>query len=349
MELKRHGALLAVAASASWFAPAAAQTVTVVAPGNIPNIGNVTAGTSSTTEFRVSTAGAVTVVAGGGGGTRQTAGSVSNTISLTCSGGAGNASSPCNATNIIVRVTPTTTQTGRAQQLNGLQIAMGTAVLAANGAPTYNGEVVTFIIQPIGRGNTKTFRLGLDLPITGGFGAAGAASSSYRVDAGFTPNFTASGNGAAVATTRNGTLIGKTTDLSFGAILPLSGQTATISIDAATGGRSSNNPGAVLLRPGLATTQAAYTIRGEGGQMINVSVPPTFVMTGPGAPITVSLTSTADPGLVVGEDVGGLVTIPGSPGSSGLAALGVGGSFTVTGPHTPGGYSGNFNVVFMWN
>jgi hypothetical protein len=347
MGLKRFGALLAV--SASILATAVeAQTVSVTAPGNIPNIGNVTAAASGTTAFRVSTAGAVTVVPGGGG-TRQSVGTVVNTITLSCAGGAGNASSPCNANNVIVRVTPTTTQTGRAQQLKGLQIAMGTAVLAANGAPTYNGEVVTFTIQPIGRASTKTFRLGLDFPISGGFASSGAASSSYRVDAGFTPSFTASGNGAVVATTRNPTSISKISDLSFGAILPLSGQTGTISVDATNGNRASSNMAGVLLRPGLATTRAAYTIQGEGGQMIAVSVPPSFVMTGPGGSITVSLSSTADPGLVVGEDVGGMVTVPGSPGSAGTIGLGVGGSFMVTGPMTPGAYTGNFNVVFSWN
>lgn len=348
MELNKYGALLAVAASVLSTPPAPAQTVSVTAPGNIPNIGNVTAAASGITEFRVSTAGAVSVVPGGGG-TRQTAGNVANTITLGCSGGSGNSSNPCNSTNVIVRVTPTTTQLGRAQQVNGLQIAMGTAVLAANGAPTYNGEVVTFTIQPIGRGNTRTFRLGLDLPINGGFGLSGLASSSYRVDAGFTPNLTASGNGAARATTRNATLITKDTDLSFGAILPLTGQTGTISIDAANGNRASSNPGGVLLRPGLASTRATYTINSEGGQLIAVSVPPSFPMTGPGGSITVSLASTADPGLVVGEDVGGMVTVPGSLGTTGTTSLGVGGSFTVTGPMTPGQYQGNFNVVFMWN
>lgn len=345
---RKFGALVAVAAIVLSTAPVSAQTVSVIAPGNVPNLGNVTAAASGTTEFRVSTAGVVTVVPGGGG-SRQTAGTVDNTISLTCAGGPGNTKNPCNSSNVIVRVTPTTTQTGRAQQLNGLQIAMDTAVLAANGAPTYDGEVVTFSIQPIGRGNTKTFRLGLDLPITGGFALSGAASSSYRVDAGFAPGFTASGNGAAVATTRNATVVAKTSDLSFGAILPLTGQTGTISVDAITGSRASSNPGGVLLRPGLPTTRAAYTINGEGGQMIAVSVPPSFVMTGPGGSITVSLNSTADPGVVVGEDVGGMVTIPGSIGSAGMAGLGVGGNFTVTGPMTPGAYSGNFSVVFMWN
>lgn len=347
MGLRGYGALLAIAASIL-STPAYAQTVSVNAPGNIPNIGNVTAAASGTTEFRVSTSGVVTVVPGGGG-MRQSSGNVANTIGIACAGGSGSASSPCNANNVIVRVTPTTTQIGRAQQLNELQIAMDTALLAANGAPTYNGEVVTFTIQPIGRGNTKTFRLGLDLPISGGFAPSGTASSSYRVDAGFAPNFTASGNGAAVATTRNPTTITKISDLSFGAILPLSGQTGTISIDATNGNRASSNPAAVLLRPGLPATRAGYTIEGEGGQMVAVSISPTFLMTGPGGSITVTLTSTADPGLVVGDDVGGFVTTPGSPGSSGAADLGVGGSFTVTGPMTPGAYSGNFNVVFSWN
>ena len=320
--------------------PAVAQTVAITPPGNIPNIGNVTVGVSGPTDFRVATTGAVSVVPGGGGGTRQSGGNATNTITLTCSGGNNNNKNPCNATNVIVRVTPTTTQTGRAQPVNDLQIATG-------GAPTYNGQAVTFTIQPIGRGSSKTFRLGLDLPITGGFGASGSATSSYLIEAGFAPGFTAAATGFAVAATRNPTSIAKTSDLSFGAILPLNGQTSTVTIDATSGARS-GTPG-VLLRPGLPTTRATFNVSGEGGQMIAVSVPTSFTMTGPGTPITVNLVSTADPGLVVGGDAGGMITVPGSAGSPGTVTLGIGGSFSVTGPMTPGAYSGTINVVFTWN
>lgn len=342
---RRLGLMTLIAAICA--APAAAQTVAITAPGNIPNIGNVTAGVSGPTDFRVSTTGAVAPVAGGGGGTRQSGGAVANTITLTCSGGNNNAGSPCNASNVIVRVTPTTTQTGRAQQVNDLQIAMGTAVLAAGGAPTYNGQVVTFTIQPIGRGGTKTFRLGLDLPISGGFGSSGSATSSYSIQAGFAPSFTAAATGFAVATTRNGTSIGKTSDLSFGAILPLNGQTGTVKIDEVSGTRSGTT--GVLLRPGLPATRATFDVTGEGGQLISVSVPTSFTMTGPGTPITVNLVSTADPGMVVGGDAGGTITVGGSAGNSGTATLGIGGSFSVTGPMAPGAYSGTINVVFTWN
>ena len=327
--------------------PAFAQTVGITAQAGVGEVGNVTAAISGTTEFRVSTTGAVTVASGSG--SRQTTGNVINTIGLTCTGGSNSPSAPCNKNKVIVQVTPTATQTGRAQPLNGLQIAMGTAVLAAGGAPTYNGETVTFTIQPIGRDNTRTFRLGFDLPISGGFGPSGAASSSLTVQAGFSPNFTVLAGGAATATTRNGTAITKNSDLVFGAILPLTGQTATVSIDAFNGNRAASNPAAVLLRPGIATSRAVYSISSEGGQMMAVSVPTSFTMTGPGTPITVSLTSTADPGLIVGGDAGGMITVPGSAGSSGTTELGIGGSFSVTGPMTPGAYSGTFNVVFMWN
>lgn len=343
--MRRRLSLLTLIAAAG-AAPAVAQTVAITPPGNIPDIGNVTVGVSGPTDFRVATTGAVSVVPGGGG-TRQSGGNAANTITLTCSGGNNNAKSPCNATNVIVRVTPTTTQTGRAQPVNDLQIAMGTAVLATGGAPTYNGQAVTFTIQPIGRGSSKTFRLGLDLPITGGFGASGSATSSYLIEAGFAPGFTAAATGFAVAATRNPTSIAKTSDLSFGAILPLNGQTSTVTIDATSGARS-GTPG-VLLRPGLPTTRATFNVSGEGGQMIAVSVPTSFTMTGPGTPITVNLVSTADPGLVVGGDAGGTITVGGSAGNSGTATLGIGGSFSVTGPMTPGAYSGTINVVFTWN
>lgn len=343
--MRRIGWLALLAATSG---PALAQTVSISAPPTIGNVGNVTAAVSGTTEFRVSTTGVVTVVPGGGG-SRQSTGNVSNTISLTCTGGTGGGKGPCNSNNVIVRVAPNATQTGRAQPLNGLQIAMGSAVLAANGAPTYNGETVTFTIQPIGRDVTRTFRLGFDLPISGGFGPSGAASSGLTVQAGFAPNFTAVVSGAATATTRNGTDIAKLSDLTFGAILPLEGQTGTVSINAISGNRQSSNPAGVLLRPGITASRGLYSVTSEGGQMISVSVPTSFTMTGPGTPINVTLTSTADPGLVVGGDAGGIITASGSPGSSGTTELGIGGSFTVTGPMTPGAYSGTFSVVFAWN
>jgi hypothetical protein len=335
------GALIGCAAL-----PAAAQTVGISAINNNPNIENVTAAVSGVTEFRVATNGSVSVASGTG--SRQTVGNVVNTITLTCTGGSNSPGAPCNANNVRVRVTPTTAVTGRAQQLNGLQIALGAGTsYAAGGTPSYAGEAVTFTIQPITRGGTKTFRLGLDMPITGGFGPSGVATAAYTVQAGFTPNLTASQTGTARAVTRNGTSIAKTSDLAFGAILPLSGQTSTVTIDATTGARSRSNAG-VLLRPST-TSRALYSIQGERGQVISVSVPLSFQMTGPGAPITVNLVSTADPGLIVGGDAGGEVIIPGAAGNSGSTSLGVGGSFTVTGPMTAGNYSGTFNVVFNWN
>lgn len=312
-----------------------AQAVGVTAPGNIPNIGNVTAAVSGITEFRISSGGAVSVVPGGTG-TRQTAGNVTNTITLTCSGG-GNSNNPCNSTNVTVRVTPTTTQTGRAAAINDLQVAMGTAIQVV--APSKVGEVVSFTVGPIGRNSSKTFRLGLDLPISGGFGLSGAASSSYKVEAGFAPNFTAVANGAAIATTRNGTSVVTDTGLTFGAILPLNGQTGTVTIDAATGNRTSSNPSGVLLRSGISASRAQYTINGEGGQLLSVSVPSSFTLTGPGTPITVTTTKT----------IGGSVTLSNATGSNGTAIVGVGGSFSVTGPMAAGEYTGNFSVVFSWN
>lgn len=331
----RRGALSALLAGV-YAASAGAQTVSVTAPGNIPDIGNVTAAVSGATEFRVATGGTVSVVPGGTG-TRQTVGNVANTITLGCSGGSNTASSPCNAQNVIVRVTPMNTQVGRAQLINDLQIAMGTAIQVV--APSKVGEVVTFTIGPIGRGSTKTFRLGLDLPINGGFGASGLATSSYKVDAGFTPSFTATGAGAARATTRNDTAIVKDSDLAFGAILPLDGQSGTVSISSANGDRASSNPTGVRLRPGDATSRAQYSIQGEGGQILSVSVPASFSLNGPGSPITVTTTKT----------IGGSVTISNASGASGTASVGVGGSFPVTGPMTPGSYSASFSVVFTWN
>lgn len=331
--LKGPAALLAVlmtiGASAAY-----AQTVAVTAPGNIPAFGNVTAAISGPTDFRVSSAGAVSVASGTGSTSTTT---TANTVTLTCSGGGGG-SNPCNTNNVSVRVVPTTTLVGRASAVKNITIAMGTATQVT--APSADGAGVKFVIGPIGRNSSKTFRIGLDLPISGGFGASGAASASYQVQAGFATTYTASGNGAATATTRNGTQIVKNSNLSFGTILPLNGQTGTVSINASNGDWSTTNPSGILLQSGLPTTRAAYTINGEGGQVISVTVPGSFDMNrSGGGTLTVTTTKT----------IGATVTLPNSTGQSGSTTFGVGGSFPITGPTLGGTYTGTFTVTFNWN
>lgn len=309
------------------------QTVAVASPGNVPDFGNVTAAIVGDTDFRVSSGGTISVAAGAG---KPEAVSTANTITLTCSGG-GNNKNPCNQKNVYVRIIPTTMLVGRARAVKNITVEMDTAIQVS--PPSPDGSGTKFTIGPIGRNSSKSFRVGMDLPIAGGFGTSGAASASYQVQAGFAPSYTASANGAARATTRNGVQLVKDSNLSFGTILPLGGQTGTVSVDPSSGDWSTSNPTGILLRGGTPTA-AAYTITGEGGQLISVTVPSTFQMTrSSGGDLTVSTTKT----------VSGSITLSNSSGQSGNATFGVGGSFSIPGNIGGGTYRGSFTVIINWS
>ncbi len=336
----RFHALLLATAAMLVAGPAHAQRIDITVPANTPDIGNVTAAISGTTVFRVSTSGSVTVISGTG--SRQSAGAVSNTITIGCTGNNNGVKDPCNAQNVVVRVTPTATQTGRrADRLTNLQAAINSGAQIVR-APIWDGNSLTFTIGPIGHRGSKSFRLGLDLPILGGFSAAGRTTSGYLVEAGFAPDYSASGSGAAAATVRNPTQIDKGPDLRFGAILQNGASTGTITLDATTGVVSSSNPGGLVVNAhsAIPAGRALYSIASEAGQLINVTVPTSFTMTGPGGLITVSTTKTFS---------GGSVTMPGSPGTSSNQDIGIGGTFNVSGKLNSGSYTGTFSVVFSWN
>ncbi len=67
---------------------------------------------------------------------------------------------------------------------------------------------------------------------------------------------------------------------------------------------------------------------GEGGQAFSISAPATFEMSGPGTPLTVSLTSTAS----------GAQTLSSALGSAGTFAFYMGGSFPITSTTATGTY-----------
>jgi hypothetical protein len=123
-----------------------------------------------------------------------------------------------------------------------------------------------------------------------------------------------------------------TADLAFGTVTRPRSGSGTVSIDAATGDRILSGDGVIGI--GSGPHRATYTVTGEGGQAYSVSVPATFTMTGPGDPITVTLTTTAS----------GMQTLDGSLGGAGTASIGVGGSFTLPSDKAGGNYSGSFVI-----
>lgn len=132
----------------------------------------------------------------------------------------------------------------------------------------------------------------------------------------------------------------KNDDLVFGRVVrPTSGDGHAI-IAASAGAQTSGTGGAVALDTS-STKPAKFTIDGEGGASVNVTIPPSFNMTGPGTAIAVQtshdLTTPA------------ATLLSGSLGSAGSKAFYVGGDATIPSGQASGNYSGTFSVTVTYN
>lgn len=131
--------------------------------------------------------------------------------------------------------------------------------------------------------------------------------------------------------------ISQNSALSFGTIVrPVSGS-GTISIG--TGADTvSTTGGAIALRG--TTSRARYTLAGEGGEIVSITMPASFAMTKSGATdLTVTLTRSPS----------GNATLSGTILSTGTAALVIGGSFPISSTTTVGDYTGSFTVSLAYN
>lgn len=144
------------------------------------------------------------------------------------------------------------------------------------------------------------------------------------------------------ATTASGTIfqpivLAKTSDLAFGTIVRPTTGSGTVTVSQTDGTRALTGS---LATVGAGNTRAVYGVTGEGGQAYSVTVPATMTMTRSGGTetLTVTLTPTATTG-----------TLSGTLGTTGTAALGVGGVITVASTTLSGAYTGTFNTVVAYN
>ncbi|HEY0625187.1 MAG TPA: DUF4402 domain-containing protein [Allosphingosinicella sp.] len=124
-------------------------------------------------------------------------------------------------------------------------------------------------------------------------------------------------------------------NLAFGAVLPPTAGSNTVTIDASSGGRALAGGGNARLIGGGAN-RATYTVEGDGGQTFDIDVDPTVTLTRANGSETIEVTLTPS---VPGD------TLSGTAGTPGSANFGVGGSFQVTASTVPGSYSGTFTVT----
>lgn len=167
---------------------------------------------------------------------------------------------------------------------------------------------------------------------------------AVRIIAAMTVAITVPAFAQANAITTNGTTtiiqpvtIAQNSALSFGTIVRPASGSGTITIGtgadtvAATGG-------AIALRG--TTTRARYTITGEGAEIVAVTMPASFPMQKTGATdLTVTLTRAP----------AGNVTLSGTTGTTGTAALDIGGSFPISSTTITGDYAGSFTVSVAYN
>jgi hypothetical protein len=324
------GAALAAAALSAYAAPsfaASSYTVTVTTP----DLGRITSGATGDTVFRINSAnGNVTVVSGTG--VRNGSGAVRSLVTIQCTGASGDCSKDLN-----VRVGVIGSPTGRARTLAHILATMGTAVLTTT--PFSGNGFITFSIGPIGLNSSKTFWVGADFGVAGDDSGlpTGAAESDFSVWTAEVPAAASNGpNGGFTATVIRGLSISKTSDLVFGTVAKPSTGSGTVAIDATSGARTLTGGAVGLGSP--SPTRAAFSVTGEGGQTISVTVPASFQMTGPQA-ITVTTTNSAATSPV----------LSGALGSAGSYAFGVGGSAPVAFDTPDGSYTGNFTVTVAYN
>lgn len=122
--------------------------------------------------------------------------------------------------------------------------------------------------------------------------------------------------------------------LAFAKIVQPSSGTTTVSITT-TGDTVGLSGGTGAIASGTAS-RGKYTVSGEGGQVVAVTVPANFDLTDSGSDtLTVALSSDA---------AGGTLTLSGSAGSAGTKVLNVGGSFSITSSTPTGAYSGQYTI-----
>lgn len=130
--------------------------------------------------------------------------------------------------------------------------------------------------------------------------------------------------------------IDKTADLEFGRIVKPASGSGTVTI---TNGSDvvTAASGAVKLS-GITTSQAKFTIGGEGGQALNLTVPATFDISDGSATLTVT----------TNNNLGATPTLSNALASAGSASLLVGGAFALPATAATGRYTGTLSVTVSY-
>jgi hypothetical protein len=241
--------------------------------------------------------------------------------------------SQCNGANVKIVITRTTPITSPASTLTNFTVAMGTATL--NGPAPSAASSVTFTIKPVPQNGSRTFYVGMDMPVLSSGTSTGLGSASWIVTAS-AGNGTLAVNNTSLAqiTSMRPMSVSKSLDLAFGSIVKPPSGSGSVTMDA-TGGFTSMPAGAVAIKTHSA---AQFFVFGEGAQTFDLSVTPTFTMVSGVNSLPVTTVSST-----------GSQTLGAAIGAQGSFSLGVGGSFPLGSATPSGAYTGSFTVTATYN
>lgn len=313
-----------------WPAVAGAQSYSVDSITDA-NFGDIVSAPSGQSVFRSSaTSGAVTLQSGSG--VRLSNPAANAIVTISC-----NNNVLCPLTNVQATLALAGTPSGRLNYITSVNLANGTATI--NNAYSA-GNYIVISLAPIPRNSSRTFLVGFDLPVDGNDSPdpTGNAVSSYMITASRTDGTGSnSRTGNILARVIRPISITKTKDLQFGSVTrPSSGSgSITLTPDGITSVTGTN----VRYFSSPAATAAQFTVAGEGGQAVTVSVPTTMTLSGSGGSVTATLTNIG----------GGPQVLSGSTGSAGTVNVSVGGSVPLSGSSALGTLTGTVTVMVQYN
>ncbi|MBL8773192.1 MAG: DUF4402 domain-containing protein [Phenylobacterium sp.] len=312
---------------------AANYTLNITGP---MDIGTVAAAASGDTVFRID-AGSGAVSVASGAGRRISTASARAQVNVTCRPSRA-ADTDCTTRTVRIRIGTIGALTGRARAFSTFYVANGTASIVA---PPSGVMPITLELAPLGNNSARNFFVGADFPVAGdesGLASGNGENAFYVYVVNATDQMIAGDTDKGRVRALRSVSVSSTSNLGFGRIQRPTTGTNTITLNATSGARTMTGGGNAFAYPTPAPTRGAFTIAGEGGQQVSISVPSNLTLSGP-----------ADLGVVLTDTAPATRNLSGALGAAGTYSFTVGGSFTLN-PTTPvGTYSGVLTVTVDYN
>jgi len=154
------------------------------------------------------------------------------------------------------------------------------------------------------------------------------------------PAVAQSANGTGTITIVRPLTVTNNQGIKFGTIIkPTSGAGSVAVTAAESSARTVTGTGSLALASGDSAQAAKFTLDGEGGQVVSVTVPATFSMTSGAASLLVTTS----------KDIDATITLSNTLASAGTKVFYVGGSVPLEDTTVSGAYSGTFEVTASYN